>query len=119
MALSLFSLFLETTPRRTCRKRPKGFPGTQWQQQSPTKRRRMDSEATRPSVSKTKLFSSPPRSIGFTSESSSALLRPRNSKSSSPLSDNSYVALPDAGSTEADKYYILGIRLMRMANENG
>ncbi len=115
----LFSLFLETTPRRTCRKRPKGFLGTLWQQQSPTKRRRMDSEATRPSVSKTKLFSSPPRSIGFTSESSSALLRPRNSKSSSPLSDNSSVALPDAGSTEADKYYILGIRLMRMANENG
>ncbi len=105
MALSLFSLFLETTPRRTCRKLPKGFLGTQWQQQSPTKRRMMDSEATRPSVSKTKLFSSPP---GFTSESSSALLRPRNSKSSSPLSDNSSVALPDAGSTEADKYYNTG-----------
>ncbi len=46
----------------------------------------MDSEATRPSVSKTKLFSSPTRSIA----------------NPSPLSDNSSVALPDAGSTEAD-----------------
>ncbi len=87
-------------PRRSREKRVRGFLGTQWQQQSPTKRTRTDSEAIRPSVSKTKLSSSPPRSIGFAAGSSSSLLRPRDSKSSGPLTNNS----SDAGSSQANNY---------------
>ncbi len=51
-------------------------------------------------MSKTKLSSSPPRSIGFAAGSSSSLLRPRNRKSSSPLTNNRSEAVSDAGSTE-------------------
>ncbi len=101
-AVSSFSLssILIAMPRKSGKKRCRAFVGTQWQQQSPTKWRRTDSEAIHPSVSKTKLSSSPPRSIGFTAGSSSSLLRPSNTKSWSPLTNNS----SEAGSSQATNY---------------